>query len=48
VLLDLMRDGELDVTPLVSHRIGPEQAPAAFAALAARSDGHLGVLIDWS
>jgi L-iditol 2-dehydrogenase len=47
VLLDLMRDGTLDIGPFVSHRIAPEQAPATFAALAAGGDGHLGVLIDW-
>jgi 2-desacetyl-2-hydroxyethyl bacteriochlorophyllide A dehydrogenase len=48
VLLDLMREGTLDVTPLITHRIGPDEAPAAFAALAAKADGHLGVVIDWS
>jgi len=48
VLLELMRDRELDVTPLVTHRIVPDEAPAEFAALAAQADGYLGVLIDWS
>ena len=47
VLLELMQRGELDVDALVSHRIAPDDAPQAFAALAARPQEHLGVLIDW-
>lgn len=47
-LLSLMEHGELDIDPLVTHTIAPKEAPAAFAALAARSVDHLGVVIDWA
>jgi L-iditol 2-dehydrogenase len=47
VLLELLERGELDVDALVSHRIAPDEAPAMFAALAARPQEHLGVVIDW-
>jgi threonine dehydrogenase-like Zn-dependent dehydrogenase len=47
-LLSLMKHGELDVAPLVTHTIAPKEAPEAFAALAARSADHLGVVIDWA
>src|SRR5918992_207104 len=45
VLLELMQRGELDVDALVSHRIAPDDAPQAFAALAARPQEHLGIVI---
>lgn len=48
VLLELMQRGELDVEALVSDRIAPAEAPEAFAALAARPQEHLGVVIDWT
>jgi 2-desacetyl-2-hydroxyethyl bacteriochlorophyllide A dehydrogenase len=48
VLLELMHRGELDVDALVTHHLAPAEAPAAFAALAARPRDHLGVVIDWS
>lgn len=47
VLLELLQRGELDVDALVSHTVAPDEAPAAFAALAARPQEHLGVVIDW-
>jgi 2-desacetyl-2-hydroxyethyl bacteriochlorophyllide A dehydrogenase len=47
-LLDLMASGTLTVGALISHRVAPEQAPEAFAALAARPADHLGVIIEWS
>jgi L-iditol 2-dehydrogenase len=47
LLLELMQRGELDVDALVSDRIAPDEAPAAFAALAERPQEHLGVVIEW-
>ena len=47
VLLNLIRDGELDVGALVSDRLSPDEAPEAFADLAANPAAHLGVVIDW-
>ena len=47
VLLELMHRGELDVDALVTDRVHPQDAPAAFAGLATRPSDHLGVVIDW-
>jgi L-iditol 2-dehydrogenase len=47
-LLSLIEHRELDITPLVTHTITPKEAPDAFAALAAHSVAHLGVVIDWA
>jgi L-iditol 2-dehydrogenase len=48
VLLELMDREELDVDALISDRLTPDQAPAAFAELAAHPQAHLGVVIDWA
>jgi L-iditol 2-dehydrogenase len=47
VILSLMRDKRLDVEPLISHTIVPEQAGEAFAGLAHTPEKYLGVAIDW-
>jgi L-iditol 2-dehydrogenase len=48
VLLSLMQEGLFDVTPLISHDIAPSEAGAAFAGLAGKPEGYLGVEIDWT
>jgi threonine dehydrogenase-like Zn-dependent dehydrogenase len=48
LLLDLMAAGDLPVAELVTDRVRPDSAPAAFEALADRPAEHLGILIDWS
>lgn len=47
-LLELMRDGVLDVTPLVTDVVAPSEAGQAFATLANNPSDHLGIAIDWS
>jgi threonine dehydrogenase-like Zn-dependent dehydrogenase len=48
LLLELMRDGVLDVTKLISDVVPPSQGGAAFADLADHPAEHLGIAIDWS
>jgi threonine dehydrogenase-like Zn-dependent dehydrogenase len=45
--LGWIADGRLQVRPLVTHRIRPEEVPAAYDGLLNRPDEHLGVVIDW-
>ena len=47
VILSLMRDKRLDVEPLISHTILPEQAGEAFAGLAHTPEKYLGIAIEW-
>jgi L-iditol 2-dehydrogenase len=47
-ILGLMRDGALDVRPLISDRVAPAAAPDVFRALATEPAAHLGVLIEWA
>lgn len=48
LILQLLGDRELDVAPLITHRVPPSAAPEAFRRLADAPAEHLGVLIDWS
>jgi L-iditol 2-dehydrogenase len=47
VILSLMQDKRLDVEPLISHTIVPDQADEAFAGLAHTPEKYLGIAIDW-
>lgn len=45
--LGWLADGRLQVQPLITHRIRPEDVPAAYAGLRDAPNDHLGVVIDW-
>lgn len=47
-VLDLIRSKRLKVTPFVTHRVSPTQAPEVFAELAGPADSSVGVLFDWA
>src|SRR5262245_48866791 len=47
VIFDLIARRDLDVDVLISHRLRPDDAAAAYADLAASPEEFLGVLIDW-
>lgn len=47
VIWDLIRRGELQVDPLVSHVAQPEEAPALYDRMLAGGEGWLGVFFDW-
>jgi threonine dehydrogenase-like Zn-dependent dehydrogenase len=47
-LLDLMRRGELDVRPLISHVVPFTDAPAIYDMLAAGAEGWLSVAFTWT
>ena len=46
-LLGLLAQGKLDASPLLTHLLRPQDAPAAYHALRDRDENYLGVVIDW-
>ncbi|GGT00296.1 alcohol dehydrogenase [Streptomyces chromofuscus] len=48
LILDLIRDGALEVDSLITDVVTPSQGGEAFRALAEEPADHLGVVIDWS
>ena len=48
VYLDLVRDGRMDPTPLLTARIGIAEAPTLYRTLQHDRSQHLGIVIDWS
>ncbi len=46
--LDWLATDRLSVAPLITHRIPPEEVPAAYAGLRDQPDEYLGVVIDWT
>jgi len=48
VVFELMQRQKLQIDPLISHIIEPEQAPEAYEGLRINKDKYNGVLFDWS
>ncbi|HUW14498.1 MAG TPA: zinc-binding alcohol dehydrogenase [Anaerolineae bacterium] len=48
VLFQLMLDGKLDVTALITHVLSPTDCGAAYAGVRNEPDQYLGVVFDWS
>ncbi len=46
--LDLIRTGDLVVTPLHTHTLKPEQAEQAYNGLKNKKDEYIGVVFDWT
>lgn len=46
-LFDLMQSGQLQVAPLRSHLVKPEDAPRVYAGLQNDRDAYWGVVFDW-
>ena len=46
--LELIRAGELIVTPLHTHTLKPEQAEEAYMGLKHKRDEYIGVVFDWT
>jgi len=47
-VIDLIRRGELDVRPLISHIVPYRDAPAIYDMLAAGGEGWLSVAFTWT
>jgi len=47
-LIDYLRRGEIQIAPLVSHRVSIERAPEIYAMLRDRPRELLGVIFDWA
>ncbi|GBG07964.1 alcohol dehydrogenase [Paenibacillus agaridevorans] len=48
IVFELMKQNRLQIEPLLSHVIKPEQAKEAYAGLRNNKDEYNGVLFDWS
>lgn len=48
IVLELIAAGQLHVDELITHRLKPDAAPAAYRALAQGGAGYGGVVIDWT
>ncbi|MCY3781842.1 MAG: zinc-binding alcohol dehydrogenase [Chloroflexi bacterium] len=46
--LDLIRSGDLQVLPLHTHTLKPEQAEEAYDGLKNKKDEYIGVVFDWT
>jgi threonine dehydrogenase-like Zn-dependent dehydrogenase len=46
-VFDLIASGRLNVRDLISHRVSPDDAPAAYYGLRDRPSEYTGVVIDW-
>jgi 2-desacetyl-2-hydroxyethyl bacteriochlorophyllide A dehydrogenase len=47
LFFDLLRDGELDLAPLISHRYAYRDAPEAYEMLLEDRSQAMGVILDW-
>ena len=47
LFFDLVSDGELDLAPLITHRLGFEEAPAAYLSLLEDRSQSLAVVLEW-
>ncbi len=48
LFFDYVRDGRMNLAPLISHRMSPLDAPGLYAALSTDRSAYMGVLFDWS
>lgn len=48
IALDLIRSGDLQVAPLLSHSLSPYEAPEAYHGLKNRKNKFIGVVFDWT
>ncbi len=48
IALDLIRSGDLQVAPLLSHTLSPYQAAEAYHGLKTRKNEFIGVVFDWT
>jgi threonine dehydrogenase-like Zn-dependent dehydrogenase len=47
LFFDLVSDGELELAPLITHRLGYEEAPAAYLSLLEDRSQSLAVVLEW-
>ena len=48
IVLDLMRAGKLQVSPLHTHTLPPTEAESAYRGLQQHKDDYIGVVFDWT
>ena len=48
IIFDLVAEGKLNIEPLMTHVVPPENAEEAYKGLLDKKDEYLGVLFDWT
>ena len=48
IALDLIRSGELQVAPLLTHTLSPDEAASAYHGLKNKKNEYIGVVFDWT
>ena len=48
MIFDWLRRGELQLDPLISHRLPPEEIKEAYEGLEEQRDTYTGVVLDWN
>lgn len=48
MLFDWVQTGQMQVAPLVTHRLSPKQIKQAYDGLLRESETYVGVALDWS
>jgi len=45
--LRMLKQGGLRVDPLITHRVGVDEAPSVYEKIISSTEEHLGVVINW-
>jgi len=48
IIMDLMKDGKLNIKPFYSHKLKPEEASKAYPGLRDKPEEFIGVVFDWT
>lgn len=48
IAMELIRSGALQVAPLLTHTLSPEQAASAYHGLKTSKNEFIGVVFDWT
>lgn len=47
IIMELFRDGKLNVAPFYTHKLAPSEAPRAYEGLRTSKNEYIGVVFDW-
>jgi threonine dehydrogenase-like Zn-dependent dehydrogenase len=47
IAFSLMLEGKLQIAPLISRKLSPDEAPSAYEGLLNRKDDYLGIVFEW-
>jgi 2-desacetyl-2-hydroxyethyl bacteriochlorophyllide A dehydrogenase len=47
IIMDLMKEGKLNIKPFYSHKLNPSEASSAYLGLRDKPDEYIGVVFEW-